>query len=67
MLRVSRDGGHTWDGEMWRSLGIAGQFYDIAIWDGLGSARKWCMEVEMTDPVNWKLLECYADVENSNQ
>ena len=67
MLNVSRDGGHTWDGGMWRSLGQAGQFYDVAIWDGLGAARKWCGELTMTDPVDWKVLEVYADVDDGSQ
>ncbi len=67
MLRVSRDGGHTWDGPLERSLGGAGQFYDVAVWDGLGAARKWCGELIMTDPVNWKVLETYADIEEGTQ
>lgn len=63
MLRVSKDGGHTWGNEMWRTLGKAGVYNRRVKWDFLGIARTWTFELVMTDPVNISILGGYADVE----
>lgn len=51
MLRLSRDGGHTWGSEQWVSAGPQGVFAQRAIWNRLGSGRNLVFEVAMTDPV----------------
>lgn len=52
MLQISRDGGHTWGGEMWRSFGAAGEYKARAKWNRLGQARDWIFKFKVTDPVN---------------
>lgn len=51
MLQISRDGGHTWGGEMWRSFGAVGVYAARAVWNRLGRARDWLFKVRVTDPV----------------
>ena len=63
MLRVSRDGGHTWGNEMWRKIGALGEYNKKALWTRLGQARTWTLELSVTDPVKWVVLGAYADVE----
>jgi len=52
MLRWSNDGGSTWSGEHWVSIGKQGQYKNRAIWRRLGWARDRIYEVVITDPVN---------------
>lgn len=63
LLRVSKDGGHTWGNEMWRSMGAAGVYNRRIKWDALGAARNWTFEITVTDPVNAVILGAYADME----
>lgn len=51
MLQISRDGGMTWGGELWRSIGAVGKYTVRAIWNRLGQARNWTFRVRVTDPV----------------
>lgn len=53
MLRVSHDGGHTFDMEQWAAIGMEGEFQDLAIYRMLGMARKWCFELVVSDPIPW--------------
>lgn len=51
MIRVSRDGGHTWSSQLTRSLGKIGQYdYRVRL-NGLGSSREMALEVSISDPV----------------
>ncbi len=63
MLKVSRDGGRTFDVESTREVGQVGDYTDMCIWDMLGTSKKWCAEIRMTDPVDWKILEAYVDTD----
>jgi hypothetical protein len=52
MLRVSKDGGNTWTGEMLRPIGKKGEFKDRARFiRPCGNARSIIIEVSITDPV----------------
>jgi hypothetical protein len=51
MLRVSKDGGHSWGNELWASLGPIGTYKTRLIWRRLGRARDWVFEVAISDPV----------------
>lgn len=51
MLQISRDGGHTWGSENWRSIGAIGKYKARALWNGLGRARDWVFKLRITDPV----------------
>jgi len=51
MIRVSRDGGHTWSSQLTRNLGKIGQYdYRVRL-NGLGSSREMALEVSISDPV----------------
>ena len=63
MLRVSKDGGHTWGNEMWRDIGKAGVYNRRIKWDMLGTARDWVLEFKVSDPVEAVILGARADLE----
>ena len=66
MLRVSKDGGHTWGNEMWRDIGKAGTYNRRIKWDFLGISRSWMFEFSISDPVNINILGAYADIEGES-
>ena len=51
MMRLSKDGGHSFGVEQWRSLGKVGEYANRARWLGLGMARDIVPEFTITDPV----------------
>ena len=51
MLRVSRDGGHSWGNELRASMGKMGQYTKRATFPPLGTARDFMFELAITDPV----------------
>lgn len=61
MTKFSRDGGHTFGPEQFRTLGTLGEFNDVVIYNSLGQARKWCMELSVSDPIKWILLGATVD------
>lgn len=63
MLQVSRDGGHTWGNEIWRSLGALGNYARRIVWNRLGRARDFVFRFRVTDPVKVVLIGASIDVE----
>lgn len=63
MLQVSRDGGHTWGNEIWRSLGALGDYARRVVWNRLGRARDFVFRFRVTDPVKVTLLGASVEVE----
>lgn len=51
MLRVSRDGGHTWGNQLMTSMGKIGEYTKRAEFRRLGTARDFVFEISITDPV----------------
>lgn len=52
MLRVSKDGGNTWTGEMLRPIGKTGEFRDRARFARpVGNGRDFVFEISVSDPV----------------
>jgi hypothetical protein len=51
MLRVSKDGGHSWGNIRYVPIGATGQYSARAIARRLGRARDWVFEVSISDPV----------------
>jgi len=51
MMRVSRDGGHEWGNELWRTFGAIGRYKARATWLRLGRSRDWLFRFRVTDPV----------------
>lgn len=62
MLRLSHDGGRNFDTELTAPVGVVGQYYDTARFSMLGTARKWCAELSVTDPIRWVVLESFAEI-----
>lgn len=60
MLQISRDGGHEWGAENWRSLGEIGKYRHRARWLRLGRSRDWLFKFRVTDPVKVVLRSAWA-------
>lgn len=62
MLQISKDGGHTWGTELWRSCGAIGKYLTRVIWRRLGRGRDWVFKVRITDPVKVVIIGAYMDM-----
>lgn len=60
MLQVSKDNGHTWGLERWKSLGRIGAYTARVVWRRFGVARDWLFKLRITDPV--KVVITYAAI-----
>ena len=60
MMQISRDGGHTYGSENWRSFGAIGQYAQRAVWNGLGRARDWLFKFRISDPVKVVLVAAWG-------
>ena len=60
MLQISRDGGHTYGSELWRSFGRIGKYLARANWLRLGRARDWIFKIRISDPVKVVLVSAWA-------
>lgn len=65
-LRISDDGGHTYESLPYQSLGRIGAYNQRLCWRGLGSFYQRMMEVQVTDPVPRSFLGAYYDLEADN-
>lgn len=63
MLQISRDGGITWESELWVSAGQLGQYRHRAIWRRLGFGRDLVFRVRGTDPVRTVIVGANLDIE----
>lgn len=62
MLRISNNGGRTWPGELWRSIGKQGEYAKRVRWGShLGQARERVFEVTSTEPVKQPWLGAYIE------
>lgn len=62
-VRISRDGGMTYGSASVLSPGKLGEYTHRAFVHRLGQYRNATVEVAMSDPVLWALLESYVDLE----
>jgi hypothetical protein len=62
MLRWSDDGGHTWSNERMVSAGAIGAYKARVKFNRLGSGRDRVFEVSVSDPIPWRLVDCYLDI-----
>lgn len=62
MMTYSDDGGRTWSNELWRSLGLIGQYKTRAIWRRLGQFRQRQIKLTISDPVRKLVMGYYCDV-----
>ena len=58
MLSISKDNGHTFGAELWKSIGMAGDYLARVVWRRLGVGRDWVFKLRVTDPV--KVVITYA-------
>jgi len=63
MIRLSRDGGHTWGEPQVMSAGAMGAYTQRVIARRLGHARDTVFEVTVSDPVAWSLVNAWLDLE----
>ena len=61
MLQFSKDGGHTWSYERWKSLGKIGKYLTRTKWYQLGIARNMVFRVRVSDSVNAALINAVVD------
>ena len=62
MMQISRDGGHTWGNELWRSFGRVGKYAYRAVWRRLGRSRDWVFKFRVTDPVKVVFVAAWGRV-----
>jgi len=62
MLRYSDDGGRNWSNEMWRSMGLVGDYRRRSIWRKLGQFRQRQMHLRITDPARAFVMSYHATV-----
>ena len=63
MFQVSRDGGHSWGIEQFRSIGKIGEYKARAELRGLGTSTDFVFKVRVTDPVKRIVVGASLDVE----
>jgi hypothetical protein len=61
MLRTSDDGGKTWSRERHASAGAIGKYLTRVFWTRLGTARDRLFEVSVSDPIPWRIIDCYVN------
>lgn len=62
MLRYSNDSGYTYSNELIRDLGKIGEYGKRVIWPRLGTAHEWMLEIKITDPIDFAIIDATADV-----
>lgn len=62
MMQVSRDGGHTYGNELWRSIGKVGEYKARANWHRLGRARDWVFKFRVTDPIKTVFVQVWGRI-----
>lgn len=62
MMQISKDAGHTFGNEMWRTIGARGKYLTQVTWNRLGIARDWLFKLRITDPVKVALINAALDV-----
>lgn len=63
MLRWSNDGGKTWSNQVQASAGKRGEYRKRVFWNRLGASRRRVFELSMTDPIPWRIVDSYLQVE----
>ncbi len=61
-MTQSRNGGQTWSNARTVSAGLIGEFNARAEWRGLGFGRDRLIEVTVSDPIFWPIIDAFVDV-----
>ena len=63
MMQYSKDRGHTWSNEIWRTASVLGASRMRVRWGSIGGARCLTFRFRMSDPINWTIANLTADLE----
>jgi hypothetical protein len=63
MLKVSKDGGNSFNEVGWSDMGGVGQYKQRCIWRNLGSAKDWVLKLRVTDPIKRVLTGASAEMQ----
>jgi hypothetical protein len=61
MLQWSKDGGHAWSYELWKSIGKIGEYGQRVKWNRLGTSSNRIFKVTITDPVKVVIIGAHFD------
>jgi hypothetical protein len=61
VLQISKDGGHTWSTERWKSMGQSGEYTTRVRWNRLGKGREFIPKIIISDPVKRNISKAYLD------
>lgn len=62
-LRWSDDGGHTWSDDLAIGVGQTGEYKKRVIWRRLGRSRDRIYEVNFSDPIHWRIVDAFLEIE----
>lgn len=62
MLQYSDDNGHRWSNEMWRSMGLVGEYRTRCVWRALGQFRQRQMKLRITDAARRLVISYHAEI-----
>ena len=62
-LRWSNDGAETWSSEVPMGVGQVGEYTKRVVWRRLGRSRDRVYELNVSDPVPWRVVNGFLDVE----
>lgn len=62
-MRWSDDGGNTWSSWISKPLGATGEYSTRCVWHRLGTSRGRTFEFRCTDPVEFEVIDAFANVE----
>lgn len=65
MMQMSNDGGKTYGSEVWAGCGLRGQYGYRTRWDRLGMARNKTFKFAGTDPIPWRIVDCFMEIEQT--
>lgn len=60
-LRYSSDGAHSWSDYITRGCGQIGEYKKRVLWKRLGMPRDFNIEITMSDPIGWRVVDAYLD------
>lgn len=62
-MRASNDGGKTWGASVFRSAGALGEYSKRIEWLRCGAGRKRTFEFYFSDPIPWRIMDAFVEVE----
>jgi hypothetical protein len=63
LFRLSRDGGQTWSEELRLDAGAQGDYQSRVMARRLGQARDCVFEIVVSDPVAWRIVGAFLEIE----